>query len=192
MSRSALASGLLLLLAMPQAEPADAQQEAHAQQQAPALNDAHIAHIAVTANAIDIEIGEIAGKKGSAQSVQEFASLMITDHTAVNEQAAALAAELGVTPEDNPVSRSLREGADAARKELAEVSGEAFDRAYMAREVAYHRAVLQALDDTLIPGTTNERLGALLRQARGAIAAHLEHAERLHTALGQAARRSRP
>ena len=186
MSRSALASGLLVLLAIPHAGPADAQQEG------PALNDARIAHIAVTANAIDIAIGEIAARKGSAESVREFASLMITDHTAVNEQAAALAAELGVTPEDNAVSRSLREGADAAMEELGEASGEAFDRAYLAREVAYHRAVLQALDDTLIPGATNDRLRALLQQARGAIAAHLEHAERLRGSPGHAAHEGRP
>lgn len=185
MSRSALASGLLVLLAIPHVGPADAQE-------APALNDAQIAHIAVTANAIDIEIGQFAERKGSAEGVREFASLMVTDHTGVNEQAAALAAELGVTPQDNAVSRSLREGADAAKRELAEASGAAFDRAYVAREVAYHRAVLQALDDTLIPGATNDQLQALLRQARGAIAAHLEHAERLHGSSGHAEHGSRP
>ena len=170
-----LAAGTLALLA---AAPAQSQQTGAS------LNDAQIAHVAVTANAIDVEMGEIARERGSDERVREFAERMITDHTAVNEQAGELASRLGVTPEGNAMSRSLRDGAEAAKQTLRAASGSAFDRAYMAREVEYHRAVLQALDETLIPSTTNGELGALLEQARGAIAAHLAHAERLHGLLG--------
>ena len=49
--------------------------------------------------------------------------MMVTDHTAVNEQAAALAQRLGVTPEDNDVSRSLRNGAAEARRNLEGLAG---------------------------------------------------------------------
>lgn len=153
-------------------------------QDAPELNDARIAHIAVTANAIDVELGELALDRSSDEGVREFANHMIRDHTAVNEQAAALAGRLGVTPEDNAVSRSLREGAEAAKGKLLAASGDDFDRAYVEREVEYHRAVLEALDDTLIPNTANAELKALLEQARGAIAAHLAHAEELRAAVG--------
>jgi putative membrane protein len=156
---------------------------AKAQQSAPPPNDAQIAHVAVTANAIDIEVGEIAQQRATDKRVREFAERMITDHTAVNEQAAALAARLGVTPAGNAISSSLRKDAEEAKRTLAAASGRGFDRAYMAREVEYHRAVLQALDETLIPSTTNGELRALLEQARGAIAAHLEHARRLHASL---------
>jgi putative membrane protein len=157
---------------------------AKSQENGPPLNDAQIAHVAVTANAIDIEMGEIARTRGSDERVREFAERMITDHTAVNEQAAALASRLGVTPAANAISGSLRDGAEAAKRTLRAASGADFDRAYMAHEVDYHRSVLQALDQTLIPSTTNGELRALLEQARGAIAAHLAHAERLHASLG--------
>jgi putative membrane protein len=40
--------------------------------------------------------------------IKAFARLMVTDHTAVNNSAADLAAKLKVTPEDNPTSRSLK------------------------------------------------------------------------------------
>lgn len=148
------------------------------------LDDAEIAHIAVTANAIDIELAELALERGRDERVREFAARMITDHTAVNEQAAALADRLGVTPRDNAVSQSLREGAEAATQTLGAAEGAGFDRAYMDREVEYHRAVLQALDETLIPNTSNGELRALLEQARGAVAAHLAHAEELRKGLG--------
>ena len=151
---------------------------------APALSDAEIAHVAVTANTIDIEAGEAAKAKSTNADVKAFAQTMITDHTGVNTEAAALAQKLGVTPLDNATSQSLRSGADAAKTELAAKSGADYDRAYAAREVAYHQAVLDALDQTLIPATQNAELKALLEKVRPAIAAHLAMAQALQTKLG--------
>jgi putative membrane protein len=148
------------------------------------LTDPQIAHVAVTANSIDVETAHLVESRTTTPRVREFARTMITDHTAVNEQAAALAQRLGVTPEENAVSRSLQADAESARAELEGLSGEEFDRAYIEREVAYHQAVLDALDQTLIPGSTNEELRGLLQQVRPAIAAHLGHARSLNTAVG--------
>jgi putative membrane protein len=150
---------------------------------APSLSDAEIAHVAVTANAIDVEIGKLALEGASGEAARAFARTMITDHTAVNERAGALAKRLGVTPADNAVSRSLQEGAAQAKAQLAGARGAAFDRAYVEREVAYHQAVLEALDGVLIPGARNAELRALLREVRPAIAAHLEHARSLRGSL---------
>lgn len=147
----------------------------------PDLSDPEVAHVAVTANAIDVRIAELAKVRTSQADVRAFAETMIRDHQAVNERAAALAGKLGVTPADNDVSRSLEEGAAAAMTELEGLSGAAFDRAFMAREVAYHQAVLDALDGLLIPTTSNDELRALLEQVRPVIAAHLEHARMLQT-----------
>ena len=152
----------------------------------PPLGDARIAHIAVTANAIDVEMGELARERSADERVRRFAETMIRDHTAVNEQAAALAQRLGVTPADNPVSRDLRSGAEAARAALESADGAGFDAAYIQREVEYHAAVLKALDETLIPGVQNDELRALLEQARAAIAGHLEQARALRGQLGGA------
>jgi putative membrane protein len=152
---------------------------------APSLNDPQIAHVAVTANAIDIELAQLALSRASSSEVRAFAQTMVTDHTAVNEQAAALARRLGVTPEDNDVSRSLRDGAAEARRNLEGLRGAPFDRAYMDREVAYHQAVLDALDQVLIPGASNSELRALLEQVRPAVAAHLDHAKQLRAKLGE-------
>lgn len=147
--------------------------------ESPALTDPQIAHVAVTANTIDVETARLAESRSETPEVRDFAQTMITDHTAVNERATALAQRLGVTPEDNSVSRSLQESADEARAHLSELSGETFDRAYLEREVEYHQAVLDALDGALIPGTANADLRGLLQEVRPAIAAHLEHARRL-------------
>lgn len=66
---------------------------------------------------------------------------MVADHTAVNDMALALVKKLGVTPEDNGVSKSLVAGSEAEQAKLAKLSGADFDRAYVANELAYHKAV---------------------------------------------------
>ena len=152
---------------------------------APTINDAQIAHIAVTANAIDSAAGELAKQKGSAKAVKDFAQTMVTDHGGVNQQAVALATRLGVTPEDNDVSRSLKTGADANTANLQSLSGAAFDKAYIANEVTYHQAVLDALDKTLVPGAQNAELKGLLEKVRPAFVAHLEHAKKVQAGLPQ-------
>lgn len=172
---------LAITLAIPAAALAQDEQKA-------GLDDARIAHIAVMANAIDVEMGELALRRSADARVRQFAETMIKDHTAVNKAAGALAGRLGVTPLDNGVSQSLRAGADAARTELSGIRAVDFDRAYMEREVTYHQSVLEALDKTLIPNASNSELRNLLVQARAAVAAHLAHAIDLRGVLGGAMR----
>jgi len=151
---------------------------------AQALTDPEIAHIAVTANSIDSAMGELAKTRARSSAVKGFARTMITDHGAVNQQAVKLARRLKVTPQTNDVSRQLQQAADEARTGLESKSGAAFDRAYMEREVRYHQAVVDALDQTLIPGAQNPELKALLQGARPAFAAHLERAKQIQGTLG--------
>ena len=151
---------------------------------APAVTDPQIAAIVVAANQVDIEAGELAREKATDPRVKEFAERMVTDHTGVNEAATALVTRLGVTPEPNATSQQLTQDGEATRTELQGQSGAAFDRAYVANEVAYHQAVLDAIDQTLIPSAQNAELRALLEQTRPAIQAHLDHARQLQTSLG--------
>lgn len=165
----------------------------HAQNAAvtPDLSDPEVAHVAVTANSIDIDLAKFAQTRSNNSGVKQFAQTMITDHSAVNEQAAALAKKLGVTPADNAVSQSLLSGAKEARASLEKLHGAAFNRAYLDREVAYHQAVLDAIDKVLIPTTDNAELKTLLTDVRPAVATHLEHAKHLRGQLGTASRTSK-
>jgi putative membrane protein len=149
------------------------------------LNDAQIAHIAVTANSIDSAAGVTAKQKGTAKSVKDFAQTMINDHSAVNKQAVALAKKLNVTPEDNDVSKSLKSDADASTSNLQGKSGADFDKGYIDHEVTFHQTVLDALDKSLIPGAQNAELKALLVAVRPAFVGHLEHAKQIQADLGK-------
>ena len=166
--------------AAPQMAPMDTAKPASA-----TLSDAQIAHVAVTANSIDSAAGVMAKQKGTAKSVKDFGQTMINDHTAVNKQAVALATKLGVTPEDNDVSRSLKTAADASTANLQGKTGADFDKGYIDNEVSYHQTVLDALDKTLIPAAQNAELKGLLEKVRPSIAAHLARAKDIQTALNK-------
>src|SRR5215471_10230118 len=110
--------------------------------QGAAPTDPQIAHIVVTANQVDIDAGKLAESKGTNKDVKEFGKQMVTDHTGVNKQAAALAKKLKVAPEDNPTSQSLKKGGEENVAKLKTLSGAAFDKAYIEHEIAYHQQVL--------------------------------------------------
>ena len=147
------------------------------------VNDAQIASIVVTANQVDIDAGNFAKTHATNPQVKQFAQQMVTDHSGVNKQAAALAAKLKVTPEDNPTSQSLKAGGEANITKLKTLEGAAFDKAYIDHEVDYHQAVLDAVDKTLIPGAKNDELKALLVKTRPAFVAHLDHAKHVQAAI---------
>ncbi len=139
--------------------------------------DPQIAHIAYTAGVIDIKAAELALATSKNDDVREFATGMLNDHKAVNDMALALVGKLGVTPEDNDISKSLVAGADAKATELKALSGPAFDKAYMQNEVAYHKAVNAAVADALIPSANNAELKALLETGLKMFQGHQLHAE---------------
>jgi putative membrane protein len=124
-------------------------------------SDAEIAHIVVTANTIDIDAGQLAKGTSKNSQVTEFAQRMITDHTGVNDQASQLAQRLNLTPADNATSQSLKTSADQNLQNLRNLKGAEFDRAYMSN------------------------VKALLEQTRPAIAAHLDMARKIQSALPQ-------
>ncbi len=146
-------------------------------------SDAQIAGIVVTANRVDVDAGKLAEKMASNLEVKAFASQMVTDHTGVNQQAAALVKRLNIAPEDSDVSKSLQKGGDENIAKLKQLKGNAFDKAYVDHEVVYHQAVLDALDKTLIPSAKNVELKETLVKVRPAFVGHLEHAKHIQSSL---------
>ena len=147
-------------------------------------SDPQIAAIVVTANQVDIDAGKLAERKADASEVKAFAKRMVTDHTGVNQAAVSLAEKLHVTPESNPTSESLKQGGDQNLATLRNLSGKAFDKAYIDHEVSYHQSVLDAMDKVLIPSAQNSQLKALLVKVRPAFVDHLNHAKMIQSSLG--------
>jgi putative membrane protein len=145
--------------------------------------DPQIAHIAYTAGVIDVAAAKQALAKTSNKDVKEFAENMVRDHEAVNKQALDLVKKLKVTPEDNDTSKSLSKNAAAKLDELAKLKGADFDKAYVANEVAYHKAVDGALETLLIPSASNAELKSLLQTGLKIFQGHEQHAEHVAAEL---------
>lgn len=154
-------------------------------QKSPKLSDAEIASVAVVANQIDVNYAEIAKKKSKNGDVLNFAQTMISDHTAVINQAVALVKKLGVTPKDNAVGQQLLKDAEKTKKTLNSKSAKSFDKAYIDNEVAYHKAVIAAVEGRLIPEADNKELKGLLQNIVPALKTHLEHAIMLQQKLAK-------
>jgi putative membrane protein len=147
------------------------------------LTDPQIAHIAYTAGNIDIAQAKQALIKASNKDVRAFAEDMVRDHEAVNKQALDLVKKLNVTPQDNDTSKALSKAAADKLAELGKLSGAAYDKAYVANEVAYHKTVNGALETQLIPSASNAELKGLLQTGLKIFQGHQQHAEHVAAEL---------
>jgi putative membrane protein len=145
--------------------------------------DPQIAHIAYTAGVIDITAAKQAISKASSKDVKAFAEDMVRDHEAVNKQALDLVKKLKVTPEDNDTSKTLSKQAADKLAELTKLKGADYDKAYVANEVAYHKAVNGALETLLIPSASNAELKSLLQTGLKIFQGHQQHAEHVAATL---------
>ena len=180
--RSALAGVLALGLLFASIAFSTAQMSAPAQSPAD-LNDLEIAHVAYTADVIDIRYAHLALAISKDPKVREFAQIMIRDHTAVNEQALALLKKLNANAQDNFLSKQLNAQADRLVAEMSRLSGQAFDRRYADNELAYHRVVNGLVEGTFIPNLKNAEVKVLFQKALKIFKAHEQHAEKMVASL---------
>ena len=148
------------------------------------LNDLEIAHVAYTADSIDIRYAYLALAKSKNPAINEFAKTMIRDHSAVNERALALLKKLKASAQDNFLSQQLNAGSDKLVEEMSRLSGAEFDRRYAENEFAYHKSVNNLVEKTFIPNIENPEVKALFRDALIIFKAHEKHAEHMVSAIG--------
>lgn len=162
-----------------------AQSDAPSQPAAASLDDPTIVAIFDAANTADIETGRLAAERGASKEVRDFGAMLARDHQAVRQQGRDLAAKLKVTPTPPADDPSARQHA-AAMKHLRGLSGPEFDRAFLQHEVAFHKAVIDAVTTTLLPAIRNAELKALVVKVAPAFEAHMLAADNLATKLGLA------
>jgi putative membrane protein len=82
----------------------------------------------------EVKLGELAARIGTRDDVKEFGRMMVKDHTTINDDLKALAAQKGVT---------LTETVDAKHQgkldKMAALTGSAFDDAYIDAMIKGHK-----------------------------------------------------
>lgn len=138
-----------------------------------AMNDATIVAIFDAANTYDMETGSLGSTRGSSKEVRAVGASLERDHKAVRQQGRDLATKLGVTPTP-PAVNPFAAGHAKTMTELKALSGPAFDKAFLDKEIAYHEAVIEAVTKTLLPAIQNAELKAFVVKVAPAFQAHLD------------------
>lgn len=184
----AAGSALLLTTACSRPDSAEQQETSAATAQppaaapAPALDDPTIVAIFDAANTYDIESSGLAAEKSTNPEVKAMAENFAAAHTQARQKGRDLAAKLGVTP-TAPAENPLGDAHVAAMANLKSLSGAEFDKAWLDHEIAYHQAVIDAINGTLLPALQNEEVKALVEAVAPAFVAHMEGAKALRAKL---------
>jgi putative membrane protein len=97
--------------------------------------DKNFIHAAAQGGMTEVKLGELAAQKATRDDVKAFGKRMVKDHSAINNDLKALAAQKGVTLPD-----SLDAKHQAMVDKMAALSGSEFDNAYIASMIKDHKA----------------------------------------------------
>lgn len=137
---------------------------------------------AIQGNNAEIDMAQLALKRGTANEVKGYAGKMIAEHGGLmKEMEPVLRSVLGAAP---PPER-LAAPDMLAMRHLESVSPADFDQAYVMQQVGNHLATLTAFH-TVAENGTNPQLKALARKWTPTIQAHLELAVDLTEHIGGA------
>jgi putative membrane protein len=146
-------------------------------------SDSEITQIMETANTNEVDAGKLAMKKTTNADVKEFAGMMVKDHSGVVQETRDVEKKISVKPMKSVASKELDMDAKKNEKKLKGMKGSAFDKEYVNQMVADHQAVLNTIDQTLLPNAKSDDLKALITKIRPAVEAHLQHAKTLQAKL---------
>ena len=165
MSALAVAATTALLVIVPAARA-----------QAAKLDDPTIIAIFDAANTWDMETGALAARKSTTADIRQFGAMLVRDHSAVRQQGRDLVKKLGVHPTPPKDVAMATQHADAMRT-LKSKHGAAFDRAFLEHEVAFHKAVIDAVTTSLLPSLHNQEAKDLVTKVAPAFQAHMAAAQ---------------
>lgn len=105
-------------------------------------DDAKFATEAANAGMTEVAAGKVAAEKATNAQVKEFANMMVTDHTKVNEELMEIAKKKNITLPTAPDADHQKMLTDLSAK-----SGKDFDKAYVDAMVEGHKKVESMLED---------------------------------------------
>jgi putative membrane protein len=129
----------------------------------------------------EIQLGKLAAEKASAEDVKAFGKKMVDDHTQLNDNMAPIAQSKGVA-----LPRKMSKADQAEYDKLSMLSGDAFDKEYIAYMVKDHHADLREFRNEAT-STSDPDLKAVVDKATQVIHNHMVLADKLAHDKGIAA-----
>jgi putative membrane protein len=147
------------------------------------LTDSDVAMIMRVANIGEVREGEVARTRATDTAVRDFATMMVTEHTAQNNKAESELARANIASSDTDLSRQLDAESGAETDRLRSLAGAAFDRAYMDRQVTAHQSLIALIDSKLMPTARKKVCREQLTQLRSLADKHLTRAKQIQGSL---------
>jgi putative membrane protein len=129
--------------------------------------------MAAQGNNAEIRTSQLALQRSESEEVRDYAQRMIQEHTQANRQLQQIASERGMRLPNDPGPLNA-----AVEAELAQLSGEEFDRAYIGAQTNAHLRTV-ALYRTQIEQGQDESLRSYATQLLPSITEHYEMASQM-------------
>lgn len=168
------------------ATPANAMSRPGDEPVAETLRDGQILKITDLANSGEVEQAKLALTKASDPQVKKFAQMMVKDHTKAKQEGMQFGKTAKLEQEDSGAAADLQKQGEQTLATLKSVEPTQFDGAYMMAQITEHQAVLDMLNNTLIPSATNPKLKSDLEATRTTVQQHLGHAQQIQQTLVKA------
>lgn len=131
----------------------------------------------------EVQISTMAARQATSPAVKKFAQQMVEDHTKANKELATLAEKLKFRTSEKLEGRYEEKAA-----EMKKLSGEAFDREYIAYQVKSHEEAVALFQKQADGGASNE-LRTWAKKMLPTLQMHLKMARELNGREGGASGR---
>jgi len=131
-------------------------------------DDAKFATTAANGGLAEVALGKLALTKTTNQSIKDFANMMVTDHSKINDQLAVIAKAKNITLPAEPDSAHLKKADD-----LSKLSEADFDKQYVSAMIEGHKKTLDLMNNEAKSGTDAD-LKAFAAQTAPMVQMHLD------------------
>ena len=126
----------------------------------------------------EVELGKLAQDKGKNPAVKSFGAHMVTDHTSANDQLKSIADGKGISL---PTTSSVSQMATKAKLEV--LTGDTFDKSYIAGMVQDHKEDIKEFEDEARNGQDPDAK-AFAAKTLPTLRSHLAKIEKIATNMG--------
>ena len=115
----------------------------------------------------EVDLGNLAAKRGASEDVKHFGQMMVTDHTKLGDKMKIVAGDVGVTPPSVTTPSDI-----ALKTKLELLSGDTFDKAYISAMVKDHEEDLKDFKKEAA-GATSPEVKKAAREGELVVSHHL-------------------
>jgi putative membrane protein len=131
-------------------------------------------------NVAEVELGNLAEKKGNHSEVKALAQHLVKDHTASLKELQALASSKNVT-----IPTTLDKEHEQMKDRLEKLEGASFDKAYATEMVNGHKKMIGLFEQA--SKSKDAQISAYAEKTLPVLREHLTHAQKAQAAAGGAA-----